>query len=81
MARPQLTRVREQARLQLAVSHERKHSPAELDHVRPERPRGAALRALPEPSPWDLLFDIEADPWATEVGLEYLLGVVDAVGR
>ena len=40
---------------------------------------GRGLSALPEPSPWDLFFDIEADPWATEVGLEYLLGVVEEV--
>ncbi len=39
---------------------------------------GRGLGTLPEPSPWDLFFDIEADPWATDVGLEYLLGVVDA---
>ena len=47
---------------------------------RPTRPtRAAACRPCPEPSPWDLFFDIEADPWATEVGLEYLLGVVEEV--
>jgi uncharacterized protein len=40
---------------------------------------GRGLAALPEPSPWDLFFDIEADPWATDVGLEYLLGVVHEV--
>ena len=39
----------------------------------------AGLSALPEPTPWDLFFDIEADPWATELGLEYLLGVVEEV--
>ena len=27
---------------------------------------GRGLSALPEPSPWDLFFDIEADPWATD---------------
>ena len=40
-----------------------------------------ACRILPTPSPWDVFFDIEADPWATEVGLEYLLGVVEEHGR
>ena len=40
---------------------------------------GRGLGALPQPSAWDLFFDIEADPWATEVGLEYLLGVVEEV--
>ena len=38
---------------------------------------GRGLSILPTPSPWDVFFDIEADPWATEVGLEYLLGVVE----
>ena len=33
------------------------------------------LAALPEPSPLDLFFDIEADPWMYDDGLEYLLGV------
>ena len=48
------------------------------DRTAPDEPdRG--LPRLPEPSPWDLFFDIEADPWATEVGLEYLLGIVEEV--
>jgi uncharacterized protein len=77
MARPQLTRVREQARLQV---YERDHHQRVYELIPPDPAdltRG--LSALPEPSPWDLFFDIEADPWATEVGLEYLLGVVEEV--
>jgi uncharacterized protein len=35
---------------------------------------GRGLAALPVPSPLDIFFDIEADPWAVEDGLEYLLG-------
>jgi uncharacterized protein len=35
---------------------------------------GRGLAALPEPSPLDVFFDIEADPWAVDDGLEYLLG-------
>ena len=61
-------------------SHER--GPGELlfELIEPDPDdRGRGLRALPEPSPWDLFFDIEADPWATEVGLEYLLGIVEEV--
>ena len=77
IAAPQLTRVREQARLQLheRVTHER------VFELIPPDPAdaGRGLSALPEPSPWDLFFDIEADPWATEVGLEYLLGIVEEV--
>lgn len=76
IGRPQLTRVREQARLQLQG-----RSSGELAYelIPPDlADAGRGLGALPEPSPWDLFFDIEADPWATEVGLEYLLGVVEA---
>ena len=34
------------------------------------------LAALPSPSPGDLFFDIEGDPWIGDAGLEYLWGVV-----
>ncbi|MGZ8528732.1 MAG: TM0106 family RecB-like putative nuclease, partial [Candidatus Limnocylindrales bacterium] len=37
------------------------------------------LAALPEPSPLDVFFDIEADPWAVEGGIEYLFGWVEEV--
>lgn len=75
VAPPRLTRVREQARLQLY----RKQTGELVCELIPPDPNdtGRGLSALPEPSPWDLFFDIEADPWATEVGLEYLLGVVE----
>jgi uncharacterized protein len=36
---------------------------------------GRGLAALPTPSPGDLFFDIEGDPFVGESGLEYLLGV------
>lgn len=77
VARPQLTRVREQARLQL----EKRITGEYVFELIPPEPAdtGRGLSALPEPSPWDLFFDIEADPWATEVGLEYLLGIVEEV--
>ncbi len=72
-----LLRLHEQARLQL---HERRTNERvwELIEPDPEDP-GRGLSALPEPTPNDLFFDIEADPWATEAGLEYLLGVVEEV--
>ena len=38
------------------------------------------LRALPSPSPGDVFFDIEADPYVGERGLEYLFGVTEVVG-
>ncbi len=77
IARPQLTRLREQARLQL----QKRVTGEYVFELIPPDPidTGRGLRALPEPSPWDLFFDIEADPWATEVGLEYLLGIVEEV--
>ena len=40
---------------------------------------GQGLAALPEPSPLDVFFDIEADPWALDDGLEYLFGWVEIV--
>ncbi len=72
-----LDRLRHQARLQLHEqrTHERVWELVEPD---PDEP-GRGLSALPEPTPWDLFFDIEADPWATDAGLEYLLGVVEEV--
>ncbi|HSO29473.1 MAG TPA: TM0106 family RecB-like putative nuclease, partial [Candidatus Sulfomarinibacteraceae bacterium] len=71
---PQLDRLRNQARLQLheRTTGQRAHELIEPSATDPHR--GLAL--LPEPSPWDVFFDIEADPWATDDGLEYLLGVV-----
>ncbi len=73
-----LARLRNQARLQLQ-ERRTKERVWELIEPDPEMP-GKGLAALPAPSPHDLFFDIEADPWATDVGLEYLLGVVEDVG-
>ncbi len=85
-------RLRRQARLQLAqradgvVRHElllpeaqtpRPPVPEGPDEADPgRRPRG--LAALPAPSPGDLFFDIEGDPWVGDHGIEYLFGVVSA---
>ncbi|HEY3523449.1 MAG TPA: TM0106 family RecB-like putative nuclease [Candidatus Limnocylindrales bacterium] len=75
-----LERLREQARLQLE-GRERADLIFELipPAVEGESPRGLAL--LPEPSALDVFFDIEADPWALEDGLEYLLGRVVTDGE
>ena len=53
----------------------RAHDRAPLYHLLAEEPqRGFAL--LPQPSPGDLFFDIEGDPfWEPARGLEYLFGV------
>ena len=68
-----LARVREQARIQV----EGEDGGRLLHELIPPDPAapGHGLAALPEPSPLDLFFDIEADPWMGEAGLEYLLGV------
>jgi predicted RecB family nuclease len=68
-------RLRHQARLQL-----RQRADGRIHHelLPPEADRGFAL--LPAPSPGDLFFDMEGDPWAADGGLEYLFGVVDTAG-
>ncbi|MFI5254765.1 MAG: TM0106 family RecB-like putative nuclease, partial [Candidatus Limnocylindrales bacterium] len=73
-----LGRVREQARLQVsgADTHQLIY---ELIEPLPDEP-GKGLALLPEPSPLDVFFDIEADPWALDDGLEYLLGVATVDG-
>ena len=66
-------RLSHQARLQL---QERRTGERVYELITPESEQtGHGLAALPEPTPWDVFFDIEADPWALDDGLEYLLGV------
>ena len=67
-------RLRNQARLQL---HERTTGERVFELLEPsDDPDTRGLGILPEPSQWDVFFDIEADPWAGDDGLEYLLGIV-----
>jgi predicted RecB family nuclease len=74
-------RVREQARIQVAGD-------AVMPRVLSERlpllrnREGAiegdrGLLSLPEPSPGDLFFDIEGDPFALDDGVEYLFGILE----
>jgi predicted RecB family nuclease len=76
-----LTRVREQARIQLEGREARA---ARYELLLPpagqpiEAERG--LATLPAPSPNDLFFDIEGDPFAFEDGLDYLFGVLETNG-
>ncbi len=73
-------RLRGQAALQLA-GRQAGRLLYELLEPDPDQPTHG-LAALPEPSPLDVFFDIEADPWIGDAGLEYLLGwseVVDGV--
>jgi predicted RecB family nuclease len=72
-----LARLREQAALQL---HARETGEQVYRLLEPMPATGFAL--LPEPSPGDLFFDMEGDPfWDPKGGLEYLFGVLDAEGR
>ena len=67
--------LREQAALQLSHRRTGEHVTRLLP---PEPGRGFAL--LPPPSPGDLFFDIEGDPfWAADRGLEYLFGITEVV--
>ena len=68
-------RLRGQAALQLAgrETGELLYDLLPPDPVQPLH----GLAALPEPSPLDVFFDIEADPWIGDAGLEYLLGWSD----
>ncbi|HEX2470211.1 MAG TPA: TM0106 family RecB-like putative nuclease [Candidatus Limnocylindrales bacterium] len=76
-----LERVREQARLQLEGRRANTHRyelllPGPGAELEPER----GLASLPPPSPGDLFFDIEGDPYALEDGLDYLFGVLETDG-
>jgi uncharacterized protein len=67
-----LERLRRQAALQLGYRRTHEHRYELIPPVPDESGKG--LAALPEPSPLDLFWDIEADPWALADGLEYLFG-------
>jgi predicted RecB family nuclease len=75
MGQPTADRLRHQSRLQLLA---RADGQVRYELLDPEADRG--LLSLPEPSPGDLFFDLEGDPWAAEGGLEYLFGLVDTDG-
>ncbi len=68
--------LREQAQLQIEHRRTGVHTKRLLT---PEPARGLAL--LPPPSPGDLFFDLEGDPfWEPQGGLDYLWGIADAHG-
>ena len=64
-----------QARLQL----DERHTGQPSYELLPAEPRRGLAR-LPEPSPGDLFFDMEGDPYVGELGLEYLFGCTDMAG-
>jgi uncharacterized protein len=71
------TRIREQAELQLRA---RDHGRDEYRLLPLQPDAGFAL--LPEPSPGDLFFDFEGNPfWDRDGSLEYLWGILDADRR
>ena len=75
LAQPTLDGLRLQAALQV-------HTEDTGEHVRRFLPLedGRGFYRLPAPSPGDIFFDIEGDPYWGEVGLEYLLGTWTAEG-
>lgn len=72
-----LVRIREQARIQAHGRREQKPLHELIEPI--EEGRGLAL--LPERSAGDLFFDLEADPFALDTGLEYLFGYADREGN
>lgn len=70
-----LTRLRDQARLQILQRETGRSTFELLPAVKP----GLGLGLLPPPSPGDLFFDMEGDPFAADGGLEYLFGITEIV--
>ena len=70
-------RIREQARVQVA-GRTKNRLISETLEIAPDR----GLSMLPDPSPGDIFFDFEGDPFVGEGGLNYLIGhiVTDADG-
>jgi predicted RecB family nuclease len=67
-----LLRIREQARLQLKGRQLGRPIHELLLPVQPEE----GLAALPAPSPGDMFLDLEGDPYADDLGLDYLFGMM-----
>src|SRR6185436_2171048 len=74
-ARQSYERTAEQARVQVQAREENKP----IHEVLAPTP-GLGLAKLPAPSPGDLFFDLEGDPFVGEGGLEYLFGHVSTDG-
>jgi len=68
-----LTRLRQQARLQV----EQRHSDTLPFEVLPPLGEHLGFQALPAPTADDLFFDMEGDPFVGDNGLEYLFGIVE----
>ncbi len=72
-----LTRLRQQARLQV----QQRQSETLPFEVLPPLGEHLGFQALPEPTPKDLFFDMEGDPFVGDNGIEYLLGIWEAEGE
>ena len=71
IGRSALTRVREQARIQVLGRDAGTH----VYELIPDVEDGCGLSRLPEPSAGDLFVDLEGDSFAPDGGIEYLFGV------
>src|SRR5882762_4737351 len=68
-----LVRLRQQARLQV----EQRHSDTLPFEVLPPLGEHLGFQSLPAPTPDDLFFDMEGDPFVGDDGLEYLFGILE----
>jgi uncharacterized protein len=68
-----LTRLRQQARLQV----EQRQSDTLPFEVLPPLGEQLGFQALPAPTPDDLFFDMEGDPFVGDNGIEYLFGILE----
>ena len=68
-----LARLRQQARLQV----QQRNSDTLPFEVLPPLGEGLGFQSLPEPTPDDLFFDMEGDPFVGDYGLEYLFGILE----
>jgi len=72
-----MSRIHHQARVQLEARRQKQILHELLEPIVADQ----GLAALPPPSEGDLFFDLEGDPYAFDLGIEYLFGVVDAKGE
>ena len=76
-AAPSYERIREQARIQV----DGRDAGKIVARIAARRARDSGLPAFPTPSPGDIFFDLEGDPFVGEGGLEYLFGYALAIGQ
>ncbi len=72
-----MSRIHHQARIQLEARRQKRILHELLQPIVADQ----GLAALPPPSEGDLFFDLEGDPYAFDLGIEYLFGVADAKGE